>query len=443
LLATELAVNRYSAAWETMVDLSSRCDLARVVRGAQPASLAVTLAVLAGCQASQASIDLAASEAPITNGTLATGDPNVVALVATGNKTAFCTGTLIAPRVVLTAGHCVASGLADHTQVFFGQDLGAAGTFIDVVHVELAPGFDGATLTNDVALLVLAQPSPEPPKPLSQRPFDPSFVGRPFRIVGFGSTGGANNTFMLKYEGAAAIAEFEDTTFLFHPAPSQTCAGDSGGPAFSTIDAVEVVIGIARSGDPGCVMFARHTRIDPFVASFIAPFIAASAEGAAEAGDPCYYMENCTSKLCMSAPDDPRIRYCSRTCASSADCPLGMSCHDSGSGLACVLPTPTPGALDAGCEVDDDCKDRVCARFDRAQPLECRRPCQGPEDVSCAAGQYCGPTSDEPARYACTLPHGNGGCSAAGGSSSIAAALAMLLAVRRRRRHAEPCTRAR
>ena len=405
-----------------MADRCSRCGLA------------VAFAMLAGCQASST---LASSDEPITNGTLTTGDPSVVALVRMGNHTAFCTGTLIAPRVVLTAAHCVQPGITDHTQAFFGPDLEAAGTLIDVVFAAQEPGFDGATLTNDVALLVLAAPSPEQPRPLSQRPFDPSFVGRTIRIVGFGSTGDANTTFTLKHEAVATIAELDAKTFLFHPTPSQTCAGDSGGPAFSTIDGVEYVIGIARSGDPGCVMFARHTRIDPFVASFVAPFIEASAEGAAELGDACYYPDNCASHLCMSAPDDRRIRYCSQTCASSEECPLGMSCHDSGGGLACVLPTPTPGALDAACAVDDDCQDHACARIDRDQPLACRRPCQGPEDPSCAAGQSCEPTDDDPGRYVCALAIHDGGCAAAGGSSSIATALAMLACARRRRGQVE------
>src|SRR5262249_24760765 len=151
--------------------------------------------------------------------------------------------------------------------------------------------------------------------------------------------------------------EIEDETFKFFPEPSQTCNGDSGGPAFATIDGVEYQIGTTRSGDPGCSMFGRDMRVDPFVESFIAPFIAHSAEGSAEMGDRCYYTENCVSELCMPAQDDPRINYCSRACLSNTDCPLGMTCGATNGALRCLLSTPTPGSLGASCTSDAECQD--------------------------------------------------------------------------------------
>jgi uncharacterized protein (TIGR03382 family) len=62
--------------------------------------------------------------------------------------------------------------------------------------------------------------------------------------------------------------------------------------------------------------------------------------------------------------------------------------------------------------------------------------------MSCAAGQYCGPTADDPARYVCVSP-GRGGCSSSGGGSRLATMLALLVVARRRRRDAEARRRAR
>lgn len=380
----------------------------------------VAAAALCGCET--LADDLATNRSPITNGTATTGDPSVVALVRRGSSTAFCTGTVISSRLVLTAGHCIASDFPDQLQIFVGSDLAMpAGRYIGAEHVEIAPGFDRAALVNDVALIVLAEPSAVAPVPLSDRPFDATFYGRGIRIVGFGSLGGGGpSELTLKREGMSTIAEFEDTTFLFHPDPSQTCTGDSGGPAFSTLDDVEYLVGITRSGDPACAEFARDTRVDPFVGRFIAPFIAATTEGAAEAGDICYYGANCTSQLCRRAPDDARIRYCTRACQSTKDCPLGMTCESSADGMQCQLPTPTPTARGAACATDDDCRDRTCIRATADEPLVCSTPCTGESDPACPSGTQCRSTADAPDRFGCfptaPSPNADGGCSTGRGS---------------------------
>ena len=54
----------------------------------------------------------------------------VVALTAYGE--AFCTGTLVSSRTVLTAGHCVEDSgyTASDVSVFFGNVVGGTGTSI-------------------------------------------------------------------------------------------------------------------------------------------------------------------------------------------------------------------------------------------------------------------------------------------------------------------------
>jgi len=80
---------------------------------------------------------------PVTGGE-PSADPAVVALVQ--GDTVACTGTVIAPRAVLTAGHC--AGDAPWPEVVIdGARVAVAGA---IVH----PGFDPATLARDLATLV-------------------------------------------------------------------------------------------------------------------------------------------------------------------------------------------------------------------------------------------------------------------------------------------------
>ena len=82
--------------------------------------------VLAGCGAE---VSLGTAEQPIVNGEVDTGDPAVVSVGG------FCTGTLVTPRVVLTAHHCIGSGSTPNFEVYFGtRDGDSAGTYIRAVH---------------------------------------------------------------------------------------------------------------------------------------------------------------------------------------------------------------------------------------------------------------------------------------------------------------------
>jgi secreted trypsin-like serine protease len=88
---------------------------------------------------------------------------------ATDYDDQFCGGALIAPTVVLTAGHCVTEedgSLSDHTdhRVVIGRsDLRATGgEEIPVAGITRHPLYDNGTLFYDVALLKLAQPSAAP-----------------------------------------------------------------------------------------------------------------------------------------------------------------------------------------------------------------------------------------------------------------------------------------
>jgi hypothetical protein len=206
-----------------------------------------------------------------------------VVAVVTGGEV-FCTATLIAPDVIVTAAHCVSPG---PVEAVFGASTDAVVARRAVVHQR-------AHLEHDLAVMRLSIPAPDDIAPVLVRdaPLGPEVVGGQLRIVGFGltSTDGAGE-FGVKHTGTTVLESLDEHGFEFGPAPSQTCRGDSGGPAFMTLDDVEVLVGVTSSGDSRCLDFARDTRVDPFVDDWIAPY----AEGIASPTAGCSASEGGSS----------------------------------------------------------------------------------------------------------------------------------------------------
>jgi hypothetical protein len=377
-----------------------------------------------------------ASASAITNGTPAAGDLGVVALMQATTLT--CTATLVAPRVVLTAAHCLAGGsLPD---AFFGESPSGGGTRLHVIATQIDPTFDATTLTDDVALALLEDAAPvgATPWPL---PTSPVAVGMPLRLVGFGATGSADTSPAEKRVGRTTIASVTPTQLTFAASPSQTCSGDSGGPAFATIAGVETVVGVTSSGDPSCDQGATDTRVDAYL-SFLSPWLAATAEGAAGAGDRCWYSANCGASAgdCVAALDDPALSFCAPACGDGSACPAGLSClADAGGDRLCRHATPSPGALGAACTSDSDCADGPCLTPSAGGASLCSETCFQDLAGFCPSGYECAPASGAQSGCFADAPSGGaragGGCNAGGGGTEDAgvAALAMAAAALLRR----------
>jgi hypothetical protein len=398
----------------------------------------VTVAVLAlsACAAAPDGAERTAERGEaITNGIADDGDLGVVALLWPGDERPRCTGTLVAPRVVVTAAHCETP--APPTAVFFGADPTLGGTTVAVLDARAEPGFDPVTLVDDLAVVLLAAPAAVTPWPLWMGPPEALAPGAPLRLVGFGATAASDRAPPRKHAGTATVAAVAAATFSFQPDPAQTCRGDSGGPAFLTAGGTEYLVGVTSYGDPACAAGATDTRVDRYRA-FVQGYVAETSPSAAAAGDRCFYPGQCRAGACLAPPEAPHFAYCAPPCRGADDCPSAMTCTGDPGATRCVFPSPPPGALGASCATHADCESAVCAEPRADAPAVCAVFCDPHAATACPTGYRC-TTSAAPAHVTACFAAPRAGCAItdrgpADGPRAMALAWILCGFVRRRRR---------
>ena len=227
-----------------------------------------------------------------------------------GTLVGQCSGTVVAPNLVLTAGHCgeeIQTGvLNDPTgyEVLTGNvdvEAGAAERQVSTVSRVIVCGcFDRHTAVGDVSLLELSTPTSAPPVTLAS-----PIAGSPGAVIaGWGKTSFAQQTPVVQLQWAdttvqpARLCEHQAPPFIpsneiCTTSSSKTtaiCNGDSGGPLLEPMASATggmVQVGVSSHGYDNCstAIPSVFTRVDA-VSTWVREWAQALAPGSSPAAEP-------------------------------------------------------------------------------------------------------------------------------------------------------------
>lgn len=274
------------------------------------------LAAFVACAEDQAGPPLGSARQAIVNGidSDASQDSTVMLLVTTpdgSERFGICSGTLIAPRLVITARHCVA--LVDNVNsiacdsngtplsgggirqnlppssfhVFTGVDrprfIGQKAPELDLAQAKPAAGAEaviddksGTLCNHDVALLLLKTPITDRPIATLRLDRDPE-MGEEIINVGWGVTNDTEEPpkrrqrVGAKIEGLGPSDSYPVLTKSEFRFGESICNGDSGGPVFSA--RTKALIGIVSRGGNGVIGTGAETCYEAFnLGTKLSPF---------------------------------------------------------------------------------------------------------------------------------------------------------------------------
>jgi len=393
------------------------------------------LALSLGCiDADSEPVATGSTEQPILGGTaIARGQfPTVVAVVV--GQGSLCTGTMVAPDLIVTAAHCVSpdvlgfasqESVTQQTNVVFdATDIyNGGGKLVRAAETIAHPDFTRPGQP-DIGLVRLAERvTDRTPTPINLDP-NAAPIGVEVTIVGYGlnELGNAGEGFFIKGQQSTSCAEYGVSDGMFLCFDQQAglgkCSGDSGGPSFGKVGDVDALVGITSFGDQNCEYFGADFRVDaarPFLEQH-APELFCIADAICD--------ETCGTGGKAADPD------CAPACVTDTDCGDDSVCNAK---EGVCEPAPfTPGGIGAQCGNGmPECASGLCATG--SEGSFCTSICT--TDAECPDGFECADAGN--GTGACWVKSSGGGCQTGSGSSAPFGMIVLLGAVaflaRRRR----------
>lgn len=317
------------------------------------------------------SLQTAAPQA-IINGQGDLSQPAIGALVVQ-RRSSFCTGTLIAKQVVVTAAHCVDAisryGLSNVTfrTDFTDPNRKFRSEYHELLQVANHPKYTrGSGANYDIAVLILKKKVQNVTTiPASKSPMDQKWIGSNVKVVGYGliQTQPSNRSADQKYAADIPLFRIDTRSFIHYDNKTpkdqrkSACHGDSGGPALYMVDGKMRVLGVTSiayqatgtgGGQTLCDGGAVSTRTDSAY-DFLRPFLQKYGDGpeVCKTDTECGPCDSCGTKLvCEPKTFAKEATHC-QPCKTDSDCGNGI-CYRFEGGFRCLQSCTTDRCCPSG-----------------------------------------------------------------------------------------------